>query len=477
MSGGALVLVAFAVSRAYYHTRGLRFDVSTIPWYDQLLDPILLRTKLLESVWHMHSQPPLFNLLTGAALKLAPDTPEVLLQPLFLAAGLYTGLCLYLIMVRLRLPVLVGALVASLAVSSPAFVLYENWYFYPHLNVAWLLGAFAWLAQSRGRPGPEMAIAAAHWAGLSLTRSLFHPLYFALTAALVVARVAPGARRKALLCFLVPGLLLCLWCAKNQALFGFFGTSSWGSRNVSHAVQTLVGANRLHAETRLGHMSPAIDVGPFESGTRNVAVFGLKPRQTGVEVLDEVEKQVPSWHSTSYNHWSYPESARFYAADALRLIETYPVSYLRGLRTQSLPIFLRPVDQNGFLSPNREAIAKAVETFDAVDGSPAFDIAIVVGLGLAFLVSLSALSPRGERLVISAGLLTIVWVIAVGLVGELGENNRFRFKILWLSWAIAAAGYAAAARAASSFAVNVMLRRRERHAAPSPTAMSVTSGE
>jgi hypothetical protein len=346
-------------------------------------------------------------------------------------------------------------------VASPAFVLHEHWYFYPHLNVALLLGGFAWLAQSRARPGPEMAIAAAHWGALALTRSLFHPLFFALIVMLVATRVAPGARQKTVLCCLLPGLLLGGWCAKNQAQFGFFGTSSWGSRNVSRAIEALVGPNRVRAETRLGHLSPAIGLGPWESGERNIAVFGLAPRTTGIPALDEVKKQVPSWHSTSYNHWSYPESARFYGSDARVLMQTYPVAYLRGLRDSSLPNFLRPVNDNYYLSPNRDVIAESVKAFDTVDGSLKVDLVILFGLALALAACLGAATPNTERVVLSAALFAIAWVFVVGVAGELGENNRFRYKTLWLSWIVATAGYSAAIRAAGSFCHEFFLNRRQ----------------
>ena len=40
----------------------------------------------------------------------------------------------------------------------------------------------------------------------------------------------------------------------------------------------------------------------------------------------------------------------------------------------------------------------------------------------------------------------MAWVAAVGICGDYGENYRFRYKVLWLSWAIAAVGYGAAIR-------------------------------
>jgi hypothetical protein len=213
--GALAVALAFFASRLVYRACGVRFDSSTIAYFAQLLDPVFLRDRLAESLFYLHAQPPLYNLLTGVALKIAPDTPEKVLAPLFMACGLYTGLCAYVILLRLRVPVVGAFVVAAAIVVSPPFVLYENWYFYPHLNVAWLIGATAWLAQSRGRPGREMAISAAHLGGLCLTRSFFHPVFFAIAAVLMVALVAPGVRRRALACFAVPGLLVFALCLKN----------------------------------------------------------------------------------------------------------------------------------------------------------------------------------------------------------------------------------------------------------------------
>jgi hypothetical protein len=444
--GALLVAVAFGLSRVFYCSRGIRLDCSTIEYFDQLLDPLLLRGRLAESLLYLHGQPPLYNVLTAIALKLVPAKPQLVLAPVFVVCGLYTGLCLFVIQARLRVPVLIAALVASAIVALPPFVLYENWYFYPHLNVAWLLGALAWLAQSRGCPGREMTISAAHLAGLSLTRSLFHPFFFGLAVAVVVALVAPGARRRCMACFLIPTILVVAWCAKNQILFGFFGTSSWSSRNLSHAVETLVGSGRVQSEARLGRLSPAAGRDPFEPGDSNVAVFGLKPRTTGIPALDNVHKQNASFHSVSYNHWSYPASAPLYAQNARDLILTYPVTYLRGLFTMSLPIFFHPVDEGGFFQPNRQTIARAAQRFDDFDVSELTHWFLGIGLLFSALASVSWATPRSERIVLALAFLTLAWVVFVGVVGELGENYRFRYKILWLAWALASAGYAVAIR-------------------------------
>jgi len=431
------------ISRGLYYVKGIRFDASSIECFAQLLDRALLRTRLAESLFYLHSQPPFYNLLTGVALKLTPNRPEMLLWPLFMAAGLYTALCLNFIMVKLRVPGLVAAALAACMAVSPGFVLYENWYFYPHLDVALLLGALAWLCCSGGSPGRSLLIAASHLVCLSLTRSLFHPLFYALAALVTIVLTAPGARRDAFACFAVPGFLLLLWCAKNLLLFGFFGTSSWASRNFSQGVVNVLGAERVRAESRLGHLSPAAALRPFERGDLLVKTFGLEAQHTGVPALDNSQKSNESADTTNYNHWSYPLSARFYAADTRHLLAQFPNAYLKGIVEKSVPVFFNPIE-DGFVALNRARIVKATETFDAFDQSKWAHWFLAIGVVLAALGVPWA--DRSRRVVLALCFLSIWWVVAVGIFGDFGENYRFRYKALWLGWVVAVSGYFAAGR-------------------------------
>ncbi len=458
--GALLVLVGFAATQWFYHARGVRLDWSTLASFDQLIDPILLRERPWQSLLHLHGQPPLYNLLTAFALKLAPNHPAFVLAPVFVACGLYMGLAAYVILLRLRVPVLVAALLVCAMVAAPPFVLYQSWYFYPHLNVTFIVGAGAWLAQSRGRPGREMVIAAAHLVALALTRSLFHPVYFVLVALVVAALAAPGTRRRALVCFALPGLLLLLWCAKNQALFGFFGTSSWGSRNLARAVSPLVGADRVAAEARRGRLSPAAGRDAFEPGDRNVSLFQLQPRTTGVPLLDEVYKRTPSFHSVSYNHWSFPATAQFYAHDLSVLLSTYPVTYLRALARTSVPLFFHPVDEDNFFRFNRVAIPEATRWADALDQGTASRVVLALGLLFSLVALFAPATPRAQRVVLAFAFLTMAWVFVLGVAGELGENSRFRYKALWLSWIVATSGSLAALRQAAAVVAALVTRAR-----------------
>jgi len=69
-----IILLVYIASQAFYWAAGWKFDHSLLYFTMHLLDPELLRTRLLESLWYMHMQPPLFNLFTGWGLKLFPQT-------------------------------------------------------------------------------------------------------------------------------------------------------------------------------------------------------------------------------------------------------------------------------------------------------------------------------------------------------------------------------------------------------------------
>jgi hypothetical protein len=51
--------------RTFAYARGLRFDASDAGAFRHFIEPGLLRERLVESLWHLHAQPPLFNAWLG----------------------------------------------------------------------------------------------------------------------------------------------------------------------------------------------------------------------------------------------------------------------------------------------------------------------------------------------------------------------------------------------------------------------------
>ncbi len=60
------VMAAFIISRVLYDRAGMRFEEDLRLGYDwHFIDPALLATDLCRSIFYLHSQPPLMNLLAG----------------------------------------------------------------------------------------------------------------------------------------------------------------------------------------------------------------------------------------------------------------------------------------------------------------------------------------------------------------------------------------------------------------------------
>jgi hypothetical protein len=93
-----VLLLVFAVSRIVYYWLGVRFDARPLLTFFQIIDPELLRHRLLESLYYEHAFPPGFNLYTGILLKLFPVHYATAFHVLHLILGAAIGCLLYHLM-------------------------------------------------------------------------------------------------------------------------------------------------------------------------------------------------------------------------------------------------------------------------------------------------------------------------------------------------------------------------------------------
>jgi hypothetical protein len=211
----------------------------TIPFrYYQLLDRGWLEDRLLESVLHLHGQPPLLNLLLGLALKLARllgVSAESLLLPVQLAAGLLTVVALSAL-ARALLGPLARRVVLALVLLDPMLYLVAFQWFYT-LHELLLLALSGVLARRFLSDGSTRWLSGTAICLVLLTneRSLFHPL-FSLAALLLLVGLRSGldpsvARRLVVVAVSLPFLFA--WSLKNYVQVGVFGPSSWTGFNVS----------------------------------------------------------------------------------------------------------------------------------------------------------------------------------------------------------------------------------------------------
>jgi hypothetical protein len=424
----ALLAAAFVASRAALYAVGVRFDTSPLSYFWQLLDPELLRGRLVQSLYDLHAQPPLFNLLVGIDLKLFPSHYGAAFEAVYAALGLVLVLALFELGLRLGLAPPVAAGIALLYAVSPSAILYENFLFYDHLvDVLVPLSALA-LAAYLARPTFARAFGFfAAVAALALTRSMFHALWLvALVAALVFAR--RGAARTTLAAAALPLALVVALYVKNALVFGGApAASSWLGENLA---RTTISSLRQKERERLvaeGKLSPIVLVPLFQRADRYRAIVPLRP-PTGVPALDQLTK------STGYpnlNNATEIDVARRYQQADLWVIRHRPGAYLRGVG-RALRLFFSPANPSALYERNHGTLEPWRRVYDAiVYGAFAAGVGAFLAAGYALALALGLRELLRRRLEPLSGYLlaTILYVVAVGTLVDAGENYRFRVML------------------------------------------------
>ncbi len=218
----------------------------TIPWsHFQILDRPLLERHPFASLWLLHQQPPAFNALLALCLGLGEwlgTGPESVLKAIYLALGLMQVLLFTDLVQRVCGSRALGLVGAALLLADPAFHFYGNLGWYPFLErfgVVW----FAWAALRTLESGrrAHLGLALGALALLTLTRTLFHPLW-SLGAGFLLAALAwrrhptlgPRASGPLLAGFV---LVLALWPLKNALVFGRFTYSTITGINLIRVTQ------------------------------------------------------------------------------------------------------------------------------------------------------------------------------------------------------------------------------------------------
>lgn len=449
----------FAATRVAYFAMGVRFDDTPVRLsVMQLLDPHLLRHDLVGSVWYLHAQPPLYNLVAGAYLHL----PGWLRSPVATLSGLGLGLAvafsIYHLLTELGCTEKTGAITALAFAASPATVLWENVFFYTYFVAAALVGSAALLLRYRrtGRPAPLVGFAALI-AAAALTRSTYHLVWVVAVVAFVVAS-SPGTRRRVLAASAVPLVLVGGWYVKNLAYFDSFSSSSWLGMNLAHATFRWMDRYELHELVDRDVTSELVLIQPFSPKQRYSPRF-VEVEHTGIAALDQRSKSTTTWGlwAGNYNNLVYLRISPKYQDDVWRFIQAEPARYAQIVAAAGRFAFLPPddhllVDANArHIRPlvwlvDRVALGSPTEyRFTVPDGQPftgvtgayprPSDVAWILLAGyLMVLVGGPVLAWRRRR-TDGAGALTIAYLwgltaftTVTGIFLETGENSRLRFE-------------------------------------------------
>jgi hypothetical protein len=424
---------------------GFTYEVGLEKAAIQNVDPSLLRSHLLQSLWYLHGQPPLWNALLGVSLKLAPSHWPQLWHLVFLALGLVEVAALYVLLLELRLSRRVAVALAAAFSLTPAVLLTENSFFYdyPTLVCVTLTAVAVPLFVSRPSFGRGSLVF-----GLSayavLTRTLFQ-IWWLVAIALLLLLACRGSRRIVLLSAAVPAALVLGVYVKNWALFGVPSTTSWTGMGVARAAVEALPLTERRQLVREGKLHSVSLVKPLSPLAAYEAVGIVPDRATGIPILDETSG--PEYTRNLENR-TYIRISRLYWKDDLWIVEHRPGAYLRAVGKGLDDFFTSPTvawDGQG----NEADIAGYDHWFTRLAagrlGSGRVGLFVVAAYLLAFgfgcWESARRLRPGCEAATagIAFATLAILYVTLTGNLAEVGENWRFRFVIDPLALALCAA--------------------------------------
>jgi hypothetical protein len=426
---------AFVLSRLVLVLAGFHFDTGIVSAAVQNVHPELLRTHLLQSLWYLHGQPPLWNALIGISFHISPGHWAQLWHGAFLVLGLVELLALYALQAELGVPRRLAAATAIAFSLTPAVILYENYCFYDYPTLVALtlvvLGAVRFGSRPSVLHGSLLFGAGAY---LVLTRTLFQVWW--LVVVLVVVLVAcRGRRRLVLATAAIPFALVLAVYAKNLALNGVPSTTSWTGMSVARVAVMGLGIDerrRLVAEGKLHSVSLVSPLAPLA----NYEAVGIRlDPPSGIPLLD-----APSGRGGARNleNRTYIRISRLYWHDDLWIIRNRPGAYLRSVLRGMKDFFTSPTIP--WTGPGNAAHVHNYDRWfdDAVYGTLGrgrvgffLVAAYVLAFGYGIFEAARRLRPGASPAVVGTAVatLTILYVTVVGNTAEVGENFRFQFAL------------------------------------------------
>ena len=433
-----MVALVFVVSRWFYYYLGVRFDKTILYYAEQFIDVNLLQERLVESVFFLHCQPPLFNFFLGCVLKAFPGHLDTAFHLIYLGFGLITAFSLVALMNRLGVPRLLCTVLTVIFVASPVTILYENWLFYVYPVVSILsvsaLALHKWVSERKLRHG---LIFFTCLAALVLTWSLFQLLWVA-PVCLITVLYGRVRWQSVVAAAAIPLIVVVGWHFKNWHYFGVFRTSSWMGMNMSRNTLGLFSPEETGALVEHGKLSELALV-PVFSQYDAYRPYLPDPPKTDIPVLDQEVKQPPSV-GANYNYIGYVQVSKKCLDDAIYAIKSKPYEFLQTVR-DAFSLYLVPASDYQFVESNRNRIPLPILIYNAIfygslkQGEIGLLIVYCLALSIGYGSYLAGrwMRKRPEHPAYAATVmfvwLTIICVTVVVGLFERIENNRMRFII------------------------------------------------
>lgn len=387
-----IVLQSHLIAGLYFHGIPSETMMQTVSVDD-------LKHHFLQSLWNIHIQPPLFDLLRGLLAIRSESSDPILLQydvdrGLYLLWTFIYGLMSALIFWWLAK--VTNGLFAFLAtlffIFSPAVLLYATLLETTFLS-SFLILCFVyllWKIQRGEQVSPWML--AISFLALFFTRSIFQWQWLVIVGLClwILRYPAPSLRRFLLLSSLVVGLFV----AKQFALFGITSTSSFTGLNLCQSIQACK-----------PHFIPAPIVHPDDP-----SVLVRSQKLTGAH---------------NFNNRIDLELNQAYLADYKEKLKNLEFSQLLSNYYRNFTIYFQP--SSNYASTNTLLAhfpGRVKNYYEKLFSAPVFPALIMV-CGLFYIFT----SSRRE-LMHSVGIaVPVIAILMISILFESGENMRFKFFV------------------------------------------------
>jgi hypothetical protein len=339
----SVLVAAFVVSRLLYQTvspgvgtvswsgplreraatawAGRNFETDTLERGMPLIDERLLRHDLARSLYYLHSQPPLFNLLVAVVLRSTSDFARSY-QRLNWALGLALYLVTFALMRRCGVPRGTALVLCLAFLLNPNALWVESAVYYATVMALVLAAAGYCFHRAVSQSSCGWFVVLCVLLGiLPLTRAFFTWLWCFVAVGFAAVLFWRTRKEPAVLAAaLLPCLLVAAFQLKQWWLFGLTSGSSWLGCNLT----TMTAGMSREKEEALsrGKVSPLVKV--YRNASPEVYKQYVSVPATGIPILDEDRK---TGGEPNFHNLIYVPVGRQYLHDSLYVIVRAPHKY------------------------------------------------------------------------------------------------------------------------------------------------------
>jgi hypothetical protein len=450
--------ISFLASRLCLAALGVKPDINHFYNHWQYLDINLLRNDLATSISLLHSQPPLWNAVLGLLLRLAGGEEQGFVRA-FIVFSTTISFCnafiIYWLLRKFMLPLVAATGASCVYIFGSSAYFYESYIFYPLFTSFLVLmlvasAAHGFTTSSNRLKLASYALSCFCLLALSLTWSLFHPLFVILTSTLLLActfkRGSTGvhcrSRRSLLFSAVFAFTVLATFVnpLKNMVLFDHLGNGSWVGMNLS---QVAPGAPK---ECGFGPLSA-------EEIRDSKMLTSFTKQYTHPSISLPTKNASLGKDFNNYNHIGFISRSKQCREIARNLIARNPKVYLRNRIRQftsshellSDSYFFRPIGMKAGDPARKISNWRNAAYLPVIRGNgsirhlgpTSIPLGMLAGgLILFFSPPFRGSLPPGCAETLLTGLWIMCWLYLIGYGFNGGEQERMRFTIepLFIAW-------------------------------------------